>query len=39
MRLAGTREAMKQLEKELKDKNQTIQSLQIELSKKNKIID
>lgn len=34
MRLAGTREAMKSLEKEVKEKNIIIQNLQIDLAKK-----
>lgn len=39
MRLSGTREAMKALEKEVKEKNLIIQNLQIELNKKNKLLD
>lgn len=39
MRLSGTREALKALEKEVKEKNLTIQNLQIELHKKQKVID
>ncbi|CAK58518.1 unnamed protein product (macronuclear) [Paramecium tetraurelia] len=39
MRLLGTREALKCLEKEVKDKNVIIQNLEIDLAKKQKQID
>lgn len=39
MRLSGTREALKNAEKELKDKNKLIHSLQQELLKKTKSFD
>ncbi|CAD8139223.1 unnamed protein product [Paramecium octaurelia] len=39
MRLSGTREALKSMEKEIKDKNVIIQNLQIDLAKKQKQIE
>lgn len=39
MRLAGTRESLKQVEQELRDKNKKIDHLQAELHRKNKLLD
>ncbi|CAD8053274.1 unnamed protein product [Paramecium sonneborni] len=39
MRLSGTREALKSMEKEIKEKNVIIQNLQIDLAKKQKQIE
>ena len=39
MRLSGTREALKNAERELKERNILIQSLQLEIQKKPRCVD